>query len=218
MGSNIQRIQELTGATMEISPQNVPNNPMMKMITVSGTPDQMEHALKEVYKTIDELLQYRAKQREERERRGLGYHRDRDHHRDHRDHFDRDRGLYNRYGGHSDHRNYGYAPYDPDFVYPEPVYDEDMLPKVASGAPESGFCEVIIPNSAVGLIIGKGAVHVKAMKDRTRCDIRVQKDEDTRPGTDTRLVALRGCVQSIKAARQEIAKVLHVCFILKWRL
>jgi len=213
MGSNIQRIQEITGAKMEISPQNVPNNPMMKMITVSGSPDQMEHALAEVYRTIEELRQYRAKQRADRDRRNRGgmvhrdYHsRERDYHDHHRPNFQRD-----RYGGggYGDHRNYGTASYDPDFVYPEPMYEEDMLPQIASGAPESGFCEVIIPNSAVGLIIGKMACHVKAMKDRTRCDIRVQKDEDTRPGTDTRFVALRGCVESIKAARQEIAKVLN---------
>merc|ERR1719464_1068623 len=112
--------------------------------------------------------------------------------------------------GGSYHRDYGTASYDPNFVYPEYNFSEDMLPRLHSGAIESGHCEIVIPNAVVGLVIGKNASNVKAMKDRTRCDIRVQKDEETLVTCKTRLVALRGCVQSIKAARQEIAKVIQM--------
>lgn len=226
-GNNIQRIQDITGATVMISPRNVPNNPLMKMITISGSPNQCEDALKEIHKTIEELRAFRA--RLKRQQSGGGHHNKHDRHHSHNNdhhghhhnnHHNRDYHHNNNHHGHnnndddfnqnSHHRDYGTASYDPNFQYPESMYDEDLLPKIASGAVESGFCEIIIPNSVVGLIIGKNASNVKAMKDRTRCDIRVQKDEETLPDSDTRLVALRGCVQSIKAARQEIAKVIHV--------
>lgn len=110
----------------------------------------------------------------------------------------------------SDHRNYATSAFDPAFQYPPSLYSDGDLPVVHSGTVESGFCEVLIANNVVGLIIGKSASNVKLMKDRTRCDIRVQKDEETLPNSNTRLVALRGCPQSIQAARQEIAKVAHV--------
>ena len=196
-GNNIQRIQDITGATVMISPKNVPDNPLMKMITISGTSHQNEAALREIHKTIEELKAFRARLK----RQQHGQH---NYHNSNNDLLD----------GNGHHRDYGTASYDPSFQYNlDPNIDESLLPELNSGAIESGFCEIIIPNSVVGLIIGKNASNVKAMKDRTRCDIRVQKDEETLPTCETRLVALRGCVQSIKAARQEIAKVIQVWYL-----
>lgn len=198
-----------------ISPRNVPNNPLMKMITISGSTQQCEDALKEIHKTIEELRAFRARlKRNQQGHNKYDHHNNRDHHHSNHHsnnnyhHSNNNDDDFNNPNNH--HRDYGTASYDPNFQYPESMYDEDLLPKIQSGAVESGFCEIIIPNSVVGLIIGKNASNVKAMKDRTRCDIRVQKDEETLPDSDTRLVTLRGCVQSIKAARQEIAKVIHV--------
>ena len=93
--------------------------------------------------------------------------------------------------------------------YQLPSFNEDLLPKIISGNIQSGFVEIEIPNNIVGLIIGKNASNVKAMKDRTKCDIRVQKDEDTPHDAKTRGVCLKGTVSSIELARQEIAKVIH---------
>ncbi|ETO09209.1 hypothetical protein RFI_28178 [Reticulomyxa filosa] len=95
-----------------------------------------------------------------------------------------------------------------------PQYEEALQPPIRSGTTESGYIEVEIPSDIVGLVIGKSASNVKAMKDRTRCDIRVQKDEDAAPDSKVRLVALRGSIDSVKAARNELAKVIHVSAIL----
>ena len=81
--------------------------------------------------------------------------------------------------------------------YNSPQFSDDLLPKVINGSINTGFCEVEIPNTVVGLIIGKNASNVKAMKDRTRCDIRVQKDEDTPKDAKARKVALKGIILHI---------------------
>eukprot|EP01083_Nonionella_stella_P301410 1033833_1 len=60
-GNNIQRIQDITGATVMISPRNVPDNPLMKMITISGSSMQCHDALKEIYQTIEFIKKQRQK-------------------------------------------------------------------------------------------------------------------------------------------------------------
>jgi len=268
---NIHRIQDTTGALINISASNIPENPLMKMITISGTNRQCEDALIEIHKTIEELRVFRARLQRQRQHAAYSqqqppaphphahahaqhqqsaYHASsgayQSQHYEHPEHRQRVHGgapsdeqyavvqhghqvHHNNNnnnsidssnsslvgggvgaGGVDHHRDYGTASYDPNFAYPENTLDEEVLPKISSGAVESGLCEIEIPNAVVGLIIGKNASNVKAMKDRTRCDIRVQKDEETLPDADIRLVALKGCVQSIKAARQEIAKVIHM--------
>jgi len=171
-GSNLERIQNITGAQIDISRDNLNNNPIMKMITINGKPSQCQAARNEIMRAIEELRAFRAKL-------------------EHKKKIDE----YNK-------KTSGDQ-------YQLPSFNEDLLPKIISGNIQSGFVEIEIPNNIVGLIIGKNASNVKAMKDRTKCDIRVQKDEDTAHDAKTRGVCLKGTVSSIELARQEIAKVIH---------
>ena len=78
-----------------------------------------------------------------------------------------------------------------------PEYPEDQLPPIINGSIESGSVDIQIPNDVVGLIIGKQASNVKALKDKTRCDIRVQRDEDCDQTLETRYCSLKGSVLCI---------------------
>ena len=98
----------------------------------------------------------------------------------------------------------------PEPSYPE--YPEDMKPPIVLGDPSRGYVEVEIPNQVVGLVIGKAAANVKALKDRCRCDISVQKDEVPGPDPNIRLVRIRGTFAQITAVRNELAKIIAVRF------
>ena len=67
-----------------------------------------------------------------------------------------------------------------------------------------------IPISVVGLLIGKGGETIKQLQQRTGCQIKITKDEDNMPGSETRTVILKGTANTIKKARREIAELIDV--------
>ncbi len=61
-----------------------------------------------------------------------------------------------------------------------------------------------IPNSVVGLLIGKAGENIKLLQSRTGCNIQVTRDTDMAPGTNMRPVHLIGNPQQVEAAKAEI--------------
>ncbi|ETO28929.1 hypothetical protein RFI_08197 [Reticulomyxa filosa] len=280
---NIRRIEELTGATVVVSPHNVPNNPNMKMITIQGGTSQMNAARDEIARCVQEMSRYRQKELEKQQKKRPPmtsffspsnissmyqssptptsssqqqqmHHQQQSHslethpsqqYQQHQQHQSqqqqsihhsqlqspdiREKELLQTNHHNPESQSIFEPPPIPDptrfnsgglpggqpGLMPRPIqpslpqYAEEMQPPIRSGDVESGYVEVEIPSDIVGLVIGKSASNVKAMKDRTMCDIRVQRDEDAAPDAKTRLVALRGSVESVKAARNELAKVVH---------
>jgi len=69
---------------------------------------------------------------------------------------------------------------------------------------------VNVPVGNVGMIIGKGGETIRALKERTQCNIHVERDKDcANPQSPTRRVFLNGSQQAIHHAEQEIFRMLR---------
>ncbi|MCP3678313.1 MAG: hypothetical protein GY721_12195, partial [Deltaproteobacteria bacterium] len=200
-GAGLQRIMNQCGATVVVSSENVPGKPLMKLITIEGQPEQCHAARDEIVRTVSELVevenplplpffstftspsyaalhtQYRERMRSRAGGKGMisgGPH------------MNRSTTISGPLGNDAFQptaqfmgaANFNINPEAPDPSCFFPEYPKDKRPKVIRGSIESCYVECEIPNKVVGLVIGKGAANVKLLKDKTRCDISVQKDED----------------------------------------
>ena len=76
----------------------------------------------------------------------------------------------------------------------------------AGGASSGGTNQevVSVPNSMVGLVIGKGGENIRVIQLRTGAHVQIQKDSETEPGATERKVYLSGSASVIEAAKQGV--------------
>jgi len=72
-----------------------------------------------------------------------------------------------------------------------------------------GTVVIKIPNSVVGLLIGKGGDNIKTMQARTGAHIQVTRDADVKSGQTDRAVSLSGNAAQIEAAQLEVRNLLQ---------
>eukprot|EP00270_Netrium_digitus_P005031 TRINITY_DN1654_c0_g2_i1.p1 TRINITY_DN1654_c0_g2~~TRINITY_DN1654_c0_g2_i1.p1 ORF type:complete len:341 (-),score=46.04 TRINITY_DN1654_c0_g2_i1:855-1853(-) len=98
---------------------------------------------------------------------------------------------------------------------------EEVISEASSGSgagmPSRGFSAVAppgesiqikVPNSKVGLIIGRGGESIKSLQQRSGARIQVQSDRETTPGSTERLITLIGSKKQTDMAADLVKEIL----------
>lgn len=66
---------------------------------------------------------------------------------------------------------------------------------------------VEVPNTMVGMLIGRGGENIQSIQRNSGCHVQVTRENEMQPGANQRRVLLRGTPQALASAKQEIARV-----------
>jgi far upstream element-binding protein len=87
--------------------------------------------------------------------------------------------------------------------------NSDTITIYGPGGGDSITVDIEVPNSMVGLVIGKGGENIQRMQNATGAHMQIAKESEMRPGDTTRKIELRGSQSAVNELKKMVDEVVN---------